>query len=77
MLAGLRQAQKILEWAKGEDPEQKEAGVGKRAPGSPVALEERESPSVPAPAPAVQIAGDNIPAASEPPQRGPNSKSLL
>jgi hypothetical protein len=74
MLAGLRQAQKILEWAKGEDPEQKEAGVDKRAaPGSPVAREERESPSVPASAPAVQIAGDNIPAASEPPQRGPNS----
>ena len=74
MLAGLRQAQKILEWAKGQDPEKQEEGAGKQAgPGSPVALDERESPSVPAPAPAEKIAGDNIPAASEPPQRGPQS----
>lgn len=74
MLAGLRQAQKILEWAKGEDPEKKKAGADQReAPGSPVALEERESPSVPTPAPAEQIADNNIPSTSEPPQRGPNS----
>jgi hypothetical protein len=73
MLAGLRQAQKILEWAKGQDPEKKEGGADKRAvPGSPVALEERGSPCVPAPAPAEQIADSNIPSASEPPQRGPN-----
>jgi hypothetical protein len=74
MLAGLRQAQKILGWAKGRDSEKGEAGAGKQeGSGSPVALDERESPSVPAPAPAVQIAGDDIPAASELPQRGPNS----
>lgn len=74
MLAGLRQAQKILEWAKGPDPEKKEAGADKQAePGSPAALDERESPSVPAPAPAEQIAGDDIPAAGKPPQGGPNS----
>ena len=74
MMAGLRQAQKILEWAKGQDSEKGEAGAGKQeGSGSPVALDERESPSVPAPAPAVQIAGDDIPVASEPSQRGPNS----
>ena len=74
MMAGLRQAQKILEWAKGQDSEKGEAGAGKQeGSGSPVALDERESPSVPAPAPAVQIAGDEIPVASEPSQRGPNS----
>ena len=73
MLAGLRQAQKILEWAKGQDSEKGEADAGKQeGSGSPVALDERQSPSVPAPPPAVQIAGDNIPAAGEPPQRGPN-----
>ena len=73
MLAGLRQAQKILEWAKGQDPEKKEGGADKRAvPGSPVALEERGSPSVPAPAPTEQIADNNNPS-SEPPQRGPKS----
>ena len=73
MLAGLRQAQKILEWAKGQDPA-KEEGAGKQGgAGSPVALVERESPSVPAPAPAEPTAGDDIPSASEPPQRGPNS----
>jgi len=74
MLAGLRQAQKILEWAKGQDPDKTEEGAGKRAgPGSPVALDERESPSVPAPAPAEKIADNNNPSASEPPERGPNS----
>ena len=74
MLAGLRQAQKILEWAKGQDSEKGEEEAGKQeGSGSPVALDERQSPSVPAPAPAVQIAGDNIPAANEPPQRGPKS----
>jgi hypothetical protein len=74
MLAGLRQAQKILEWAKGQDPEKEEAGADKRTtPESPVALEEDGSPCVPAPAPAEQIAGDNIPSASKPPQRGPSS----
>ena len=74
MLAGLRQAQNILAWAKGEDPEQKDVGADKQAaPGSPVALEESESPSVPAPAPAEQIANNNIPEASEPPQRVPKS----
>jgi hypothetical protein len=74
MLAGLRQAQKILEWAKGQDPEKKEQGADQRAaPESPVALEEDGSPSVPALAPAEHIAGDNIPSASKPPQRGPNS----
>jgi len=74
MLAGLRQAQKILEWAKGLDPEKEGAGAVKQAgPGSPGALDERESPSIPAPAPAEHLAGDNDPAASEPPQRGPNS----
>ena len=74
MLAGLRQAQKILEWAKGQDPEKQEEGAGKQAgPGSPVALDERESPSVPAPAPADELADNNSPSASEPPERGPNS----
>lgn len=74
MLAGLRQAQKILEWAKEEDPEKNEAGADQRAaPGSPVALEERGSPPVPAPDPAEQTADDNIPSASEPPPRSPNS----
>jgi hypothetical protein len=68
MLAGLRQAQKILEWAKGQDPEKEGAGADKQAgPGSPGALEEPKSPSVPAPAPAEQIAGDDIPAAGKPP----------
>ena len=74
MMAGLRQAQKILEWAKGQDSEKGAAGSGKQeGSGSPVALDERESPSVPAPAPAVQITGDEIPVANEPSQRGPNS----
>lgn len=74
MLAGLRQAQKILEWAKGHDPEKKEAGADKQAgPGNPAALDERESPAVPAPAPAEQIAGDDVPVAGKPPQGGPNS----
>ena len=74
MLAGLKQAQNILEWAKGNDPEKKEAGKEERAaPGSPAALAEHGAPSVPAPAPAVQIAGDDIPVASEPSQRGPKS----
>ena len=74
MLAGLRQAQKILEWAKGLDPEKKEAGADEQAgPGSPAALEEHESPAVPAPVPAEQIADNNNPSASEPPQRAPKS----
>ena len=74
MLAGLRQAQKILEWAKGQDPEKKEAGADERQEsGAPVALEERRSPTIPSLVPAEQAAGDNIPSASEPPQRGPNS----
>ncbi|MGH8649731.1 MAG: DUF3306 domain-containing protein, partial [Burkholderiales bacterium] len=30
MLAGLRQAQKILEWAKGQDPEKKQADTDQR-----------------------------------------------
>lgn len=73
MLASLRQAQNILKWAKGEDPEKKGAGADQQtAPESPVALEERESPSVPAPAPAEQVADNDIPSACEPPQRGPN-----
>jgi hypothetical protein len=98
MLAGLRQVQKILAWAK-EDEEQRaqdklqrdasaqaleppasqanpqpgiQANAPHAAPGSPVALEDG-SPSVPAPVPAEQIADNNIPSASEPPQRGPNS----
>lgn len=74
MLAGLRQAQKILAWAKGEDPEQKEVGADRQAaPGSPTALEESESPSAPAPAPVEQIANNNIPEASEPPRGVPKS----
>ena len=74
MLAGLRQAQKILEWAKEQDPETKEGGAVKQVvSASPAALDERESPAVPAPASAQQIAGDNIPAADEPPQGGSNS----
>jgi hypothetical protein len=74
MLAGLRQAQKILEWAKGPDPEKKEAGADKQAePGNPATLDERESPSVPAPVPAEPIADNQNASASEPPQRGPKS----
>jgi hypothetical protein len=71
MLAGLRQAQKILEWAKGEGPEKKEAGAD--SPGatrSPAALDERETPSVPAPVPAEPTAGDKIPSASQPTEPG-------
>ena len=71
MLAGLKQAQNILEWAKGNDPEKKEAGREERAaPGSPAALEEHGAPPVPAPAPAEQPAEDSIASASEPPQGG-------
>ena len=73
MLAGLRQAQKILEWAKGLDPEKKEAGADQRAaPGGPVALEERGSPSVPPPTPAEQEADSGMHPPSEPLLRGPN-----
>jgi hypothetical protein len=71
MLAGLRQAQKILEWAKGGDPEKKEADAEQQAtPASPVALDEGESPPVPGPATAGAIAGDSIPAGSKSPRRG-------
>jgi hypothetical protein len=74
MLAGLRQAQKILEWAKGGDPEKKEADAEQQAtPASPVALDEGESPPVPGPATAGAIAGDSIPAGSKSPQRGRKS----
>jgi len=74
MLAGLRQAQKILEWAKEQDPETKEGGAAKPAvSASPAALDERGSPPVPAPASAEPFAGDKIPAASEPPQGGRKS----
>jgi len=73
MLAGLRQAQKILEWAKGLDPDKKEACADKQgAPTNPVALDERDSPPVPAPAPAEQMAGDNVTAASASPHGGSN-----
>jgi hypothetical protein len=71
MLAGLRQAQKILEWAKGEGPETKEAHTDQRVvPENRVALQDG-SPSFPAPDPAKQIDDSPIPAASEPPDRGP------
>lgn len=99
MLASLKQAQNILQWAK-EDHEKRaqdrlqrdasghaleppasqanppsgiQASGSQAAPGSPVVLDERESPPAPAPAPAERIAGNNIPSASEPPQRGPKS----
>ncbi|MGH8660351.1 MAG: DUF3306 domain-containing protein [Burkholderiales bacterium] len=72
MLAGLKQVQNILEWAKGNDPERKEAGREERAvPGSPAALEEHGAP--PVPALAEQPADDTIASASEPPQGGRNS----
>lgn len=75
MLAGLRQAQKILEWARGEDPEKKEAGAEKlAAPASPVALDEHESPSVPAPASAGPVASDGIAAAHVSPPGRPEEQ---
>ncbi len=73
MLASLRQAQNILEWAKGQDPEKKEARTDQgAAPESPAALQDG-SPSVPAPDPAEQTAGGNIPLPSEPSERGRRS----
>lgn len=73
MLAGLRQAQKILEWAKGQDPEKKEAGTEERvSPDSPAALQVG-SPSATALDPAEQTAGNNVPLPSEPPEHGRKS----
>jgi hypothetical protein len=72
MLAGLRQAQKILEWAKGEDAESKEAGAEKQAaPAGPATLDEK-SRSVPAPTSAGPISEDRIAAAGDLPQGGQN-----
>lgn len=45
MLAGLRQAQKILQWAKGKDEEEQEAPAAR--PGEPAALEQRPSGEAP------------------------------
>jgi hypothetical protein len=73
MMAGLRQAQKILEWAKGEEPEKKDAGTDLGAlPESRVALQDA-SPSTPAPVPAKQIDDSTPPATSDLPVRGAKS----
>ena len=73
MLAGLRQAQKILEWAKGQDPEKKEAGTEERAsPESPAVLQ-AGSPSDAALDPAEQTAGNNVPLPGEPSEHGRKS----
>jgi hypothetical protein len=73
MMAGLRQAQKILEWAKGEEPEKKDAGTDLGAlPESRVALQDA-SPSTPAPVPAKQIDDSTPPATSDLHVRGAKS----
>jgi hypothetical protein len=71
MLAGLRQAQKILEWAKGEDSEKKDTGTAQQAaPPGPVALAEQDAPAIPAPASTGPAADENLPAATEPAHGG-------
>ena len=71
MLAGLRQAQKILEWAKGEDSEKKDTSTAQQAaPPRPAALAEQDAPALPAPAPTGPAADENLPAASEPAHGG-------
>ena len=72
MLAGLRQAQKILEWAKGQDEEKKDAPAECfAARGEPVALEESSTPSSRVPPSGERPAEDPLPAADEPQPRGP------
>jgi hypothetical protein len=74
MMAGLRQAQKILEWAKGEDSEKKDANVAEQvASAGPVVLEGRDTPTIQPPASPVSVAGESVPAASEPAQGGRKS----
>jgi hypothetical protein len=74
MLAGLRQAQKILEWAKGEDSEKKDPSTAQQAtPPGPVALAEQDAPASPAPASTGPAADENLPAASEPAHGGRKS----
>jgi hypothetical protein len=74
MLAGLRQAQKILEWARGEDSEKKDASTAQQAaPPGPLVLAEQDAPAVPAPASTGPAADDNLPAASEPAHGGRKS----
>lgn len=74
MLAGLRQAQKILEWAKGEDSEKKDASAAEQAAGAgPVVLGESDPPTMQPPASPMPVAGESLPAASEPAQGGRKS----
>jgi hypothetical protein len=59
MLAGLRQAQKILEWAKGEEQEKKEGAQEHAKPDAaassqPITLEQQISPVTPSVAPGKQ-----------------------
>ncbi len=61
MLAGLRQAQKILEWAKEKDEDKKEAPAARQAvSGEPAALEEQTSREAPS-ASTGESAADRLP----------------
>jgi len=76
MLAGLRQAQKILEWAKGEDQETKDGAQEHAKPDAaatsqPIALEHRTSPATPSTAPD-EHASESISGA---PDQGPGHPS--
>ena len=74
MLASLRQAQKILEWAKGEEREQKGArGDKPLATEQPAALEEHTPATAPAAPPSEPAAAVELPRQDEPQQRGPSA----
>lgn len=76
MLAGLRQAQKILEWAKGGEQEKKDGAQEHAKPDAaatsqPIALEQQTSPVTPSAAPGEQ-AKESI---SDAPDQAPRHRS--
>lgn len=74
MLAQLKQAQKILEWAKEEKREEKGAGGDERlATEQPAALEEPIPATAPAAPPGEPAAAVELPRQDEPRRRGPSA----
>jgi len=74
MLAGLRQAQKILEWAKEEKREEKGAGTDERlATEQRAALEEHTPATAPAAPSSQPAAAVELPRQDDPQQRDPSA----
>jgi len=70
MLAGLRQAQNILKWAKEDEDKRRDAADQLTAKQQPAALQEQASPTIPADPPREPLADAKAPP-DAPQQRGP------